>query len=119
MDETLLYCPWQGVLQTMEKLEKEVQPRIASPGPSEHEGLTPDFSADEQGNGQLKRNLSRRLIHVSHTCPDYGKSVEIPDNNFLDHFFGVKYRKRFVHCNWESPTKRYMFKFHDRVCTSN
>lgn len=56
-------------LKVMEKLEKEVQPRAVSPEPSEHEGQTYELGVevDEQGNGQLKRSLSRRLIHVCYT----------------------------------------------------
>jgi hypothetical protein len=53
-------------LKVMEKSEKEVQPQAVSPDPSEHEGQTYELGVevDEQGNGQLKRSLSRRLIHV-------------------------------------------------------
>lgn len=53
----------------MEKSEKGISPQTQSPAPSEHEGVTYVVDGEEEhhGNGQLKRNLSRRLIHVTLT----------------------------------------------------
>jgi hypothetical protein len=50
----------------MEKSEKDISPQTKSPTPSEREGEVYTLSGEEErhGNGELKRSLSRRLIHV-------------------------------------------------------
>jgi hypothetical protein len=51
----------------MEKSEKAISARASSPVPSENIGQTYIIDGEEEvnhGNGELKRNLSRRLIHV-------------------------------------------------------
>lgn len=55
----------------MEKSEKGISPQTLSPTPSEQEGEIYVVSGQEErhGNGELKRSLSRRLIHVSLARP--------------------------------------------------
>lgn len=49
----------------MEKTEKAITPQSVSPTPSEHQGETYIVAGDVETNGELKRTLFRRLIHVS------------------------------------------------------
>lgn len=51
----------------MEKSEKGISPQTNSLTPSKHEGeiYVVECEDERHGNGELRRNLSRRLIHVS------------------------------------------------------
>lgn len=49
----------------MEKTEKGVSPQTGSPTPSEHEGQSYEVTSDVETHGEMKRVLSKRMIHVS------------------------------------------------------
>ncbi len=49
----------------MEKIEKGVSPQTGSLTPSEHEGQTYEVTTDVETHGEMKRVLSKRMIHVN------------------------------------------------------
>lgn len=70
----------------MEKSEKDISPQTNSPTPSEHEGVTYVVAGEDEerhGNGELRRNLSRRLIHIISLGSQIGSGLFIATGKAL------------------------------------
>ncbi|CZR61357.1 related to amino acid transport protein GAP1 [Phialocephala subalpina] len=70
----------------MGKSEKDISPQTKSPLPSEHEGVTYVVGGEEEerhGNGELRRNLSRRLIHIISLGSQIGSGLFIATGKAL------------------------------------